>query len=160
MLWHGSIAMHSFYPVLPILYYSKGSMTSALWAQKWTANILPIQLKHEALRTSSMLYRQLISRAHARGIKVIGATITPCEGVDIPGYYSDAKELVRKTVNKWIRTGGAFDGMIDFDAVVRDPDHPTRLLPKFASKDHLHPNDAGYKAMADSIDLALFGRFD
>ena len=105
-------------------------------------------------------YQQLISRAHARGIKVIGATITPCEGVDIPGYYSDAKELVRKTVNKWIRTGGAFDGMIDFDAVVRDPDHPTRLLPKFASKDHLHPNDAGYKAMADSIDLALFGRFD
>jgi lysophospholipase L1-like esterase len=105
-------------------------------------------------------YRQLISRAHARGIKVIGVTITPCEGVDIPGYYSDAKESVRKTVNKWIRTGGAFDGMIDFDAVVRDPDHPTRLLPKFASKDHLHPNDAGYKAMADSIDLALFGRFD
>jgi lysophospholipase L1-like esterase len=105
-------------------------------------------------------YRQLISRAHARGIKVIGATITPCEGVDIPGYYSDAKETVRETVNKWIRTGGAFDGRIDFDAVVRDPDHPTRLLPKFASKDHLHPNDAGYKAMADSIDLALFGRFD
>ena len=105
-------------------------------------------------------YRQLISRAHARGIKVIGATITPCEGVDIPGYYSDAKETVRETVNKWIRTGGAFDGMIDFDAVVRDPDHPTRLLPKFASKDHLHPNDAGYKAMADSIDLALFRRFD
>ena len=105
-------------------------------------------------------YRQLISRAHARGIKVIGATITPCEGVDIPGYYSDAKETVRETVNKWIRTGGAFDGMIDFDAVVRDPDHPTRLLPKFASKDHLHANDAGYKAMADSIDLALFGRFD
>ena len=101
-------------------------------------------------------YRQLISRAHARGIKVIGATITPCEGVDIPGYYSEAKETVRETVNKWIRTSGAFDGIIDFDAVVRDPDHPTRLLPKFASKDHLHPNDAGYKAMADSIDLNLF----
>jgi lysophospholipase L1-like esterase len=101
-------------------------------------------------------YRQLISRAHARGIKVIGATITPCEGVDIPGYYSEAKETVRETVNKWIRTSGAFDGIIDFDAVVRDPDHPTRLLPKFASKDHLHPNDAGYKAMADWIDLNLF----
>jgi len=72
-------------------------------------------------------YRQLISRAHARGIKVIGATIPPCEGVDIPGYYSDANQTVRETVNKWIRTGGAFDGMIDFDAVVRDPDHPTRL---------------------------------
>jgi lysophospholipase L1-like esterase len=101
-------------------------------------------------------YRQLISRAHAWGIKVIGATITPCEGVDIPGYYSEAKETVRETVNKWIRTSGAFDGIIDFDAVVRDPDHPTRLLPKFASKDHLHPNDAGYKAMADWIDLNLF----
>jgi GDSL-like Lipase/Acylhydrolase family len=80
-------------------------------------------------------YRQLISRAHARGIKVIGATMTPCEAVDILGYYSEAKESVRETVNKWIRTGGASDGVIDFDAVVRDPDHPTRLLPKFASKD-------------------------
>jgi len=101
-------------------------------------------------------YRQLISRAHARGVKVFGATITPCEGVDIPGYYSEAKETVRQTVNKWIRTSGAFDGVTDFDAVVRDPDHPSRLLPKFASKDHLHPNDDGYKAMADSIDLNLF----
>ena len=101
-------------------------------------------------------YRQLISRAHARGIKVIGGTITPCEGADIPGYYSKAKESIREAVNKWIRNSGAFDGMIDFNAVVRNPDHPTRLLPKFASKDHLHPNDAGYKAMADSIDLDLF----
>ena len=101
-------------------------------------------------------YRQLISRAHARGVKVFGATITPCEGVEIPGYYSAAKETVRQTVNKWIRTSGAFDGVTDFDAVVRDPDHPSRLLPKFASKDHLHPNDDGYKAIADSIDLNLF----
>ena len=87
---------------------------------------------------------------------MIGATITPCEGVNIPGYYSEAKEATRQTVNKWIRTSGAFDSVIDFDAVVRDPDHPSRLLPKFASKDHLHPNDDGYKAMADSIDLNLF----
>jgi lysophospholipase L1-like esterase len=101
-------------------------------------------------------YRQLISRAHARGVKVIGATITPCEGVDIPGYYSEVKEVIRQTVNKWIRTNGAFDGVIDFDAVVRDPNHPSQILPKFASKDHLHPNDQGYKAMADSIDLNLF----
>jgi len=101
-------------------------------------------------------YRQLISRAHARGLKLIGATITPCEGVSITGYYSAAKEATRQAVNKWIRTGGAFDGVIDFDAVVRDPDHPSQLLPKFASKDHLHPNDTGYKAMADSIDLSLF----
>jgi lysophospholipase L1-like esterase len=98
----------------------------------------------------------LISRAHARGLKLIGATITPCEGADIPGYYSEAKEATRQAVNKWIRTGGAFDGVIDFDAVVRDPEHPSRLLPRFASKDHLHPNDDGYKAMADSIDLNLF----
>ncbi|PYL33253.1 MAG: esterase [Verrucomicrobia bacterium] len=101
-------------------------------------------------------YRQLISRAHARGVKVIGATITPCEGVEIPGYYSEAKEETRQTVNKWIRTSGAFDGIIDFDAVVRDPKHPSQLLPKFTSKDHLHPNDEGYKAMAASIDLNLF----
>jgi lysophospholipase L1-like esterase len=101
-------------------------------------------------------YRQLISRAHARGVKVIGATLTPCEGADIPGYYSEVKEAIRQTVNKWIRTSGVFDGVIDFDAVMRDPDHPSRLLPKFASKDRLHPNDEGYKAMADSIDLNLF----
>jgi lysophospholipase L1-like esterase len=101
-------------------------------------------------------YRQLISRAHSHGIKLIGGTITPCEGADIPGYYSEAKEAIRQAVNKWIRTSGAFDGVIDFDAVVRDPNHPSQLLPRFASKDHLHPNDDGYKAMADSIDLNLF----
>ncbi len=101
-------------------------------------------------------YRQLLSRAHARRVKVIAATITPCEGVNIPGYYSESKEATRQAVNRWIRTSGAFDGVIDFDAIVRDPDHPSRLAPKFASKDHLHPNDDGYEAMADSIDLNLF----
>ena len=101
-------------------------------------------------------YRQLISRAHAHGVTLIGATITPCEGVDIPGYYSESKEAIRQAVNKWIRTSSAFDAVIDFDAVLRDPDHPSRLLPRFASEDHLHPNDAGYQAMAEAIDLALF----
>jgi lysophospholipase L1-like esterase len=101
-------------------------------------------------------YRQLIARAHAHGVKLIGATISPCEGVDIPGYYSEAKEASRQAVNKWIRTSNSFDGVIDFDAVLRDPDHPSRLLPRFTSPDHLHPNDAGYQAMADAIDLALF----
>jgi lysophospholipase L1-like esterase len=101
-------------------------------------------------------YRQLIARAHVRGIKLIGSTLTPCEGVDIPGYHSDAKEAVRQAVNKWIRNSGAFDGVIDFDAVLRDQDHPSRLLTRFASEDHLHPNDAGYQAMADEINLALF----
>ena len=101
-------------------------------------------------------YRQLISRAHAQGIKLIGATISPCEGVIIPGYYSESKEATRQTVNKWIRSSGSFDGVIDFDAVLRDPEHPSRLLPRFASKDLLHPNDAGYEAMANAIDIGLF----
>jgi lysophospholipase L1-like esterase len=101
-------------------------------------------------------YRQLIARAHARGVKVMGATLTPFEGVDVPGYYSESKEAARQTVNQWIRTSGAFDAVIDFDAVLRDPDHPSRLLPRYASKDHLHPNDAGYRAMAEAIDLAVF----
>jgi lysophospholipase L1-like esterase len=111
------------------------------------------------LRTAEDLidaYRQLISRAHVHRVKLIGATITPFEGVDFPGYYSEAKEATRQKVNKWIRTSGSFDDVIDFDAVLRDPDHPRRLLPRFASKDHLHPNDAGYRAMADVIDLVLF----
>jgi lysophospholipase L1-like esterase len=101
-------------------------------------------------------YRQLIARSHARGVKVIGSTLTPCEGVDIPGYYSEAKEATRQVVNQWIRTSREFDGVIDFDMVLRDPDHPSRLLPRLASNDRLHPNDAGYQAMADAINLALF----
>ena len=101
-------------------------------------------------------YRQLISRAHARGVKLIGCTITPWEGADIRGYYSEAKEATRQVVNQWIRTSHEFDGVIDFDAVLRDPNHPSRLLTRFASEDHLHPNDTGYQAMADTIDLALF----
>jgi lysophospholipase L1-like esterase len=101
-------------------------------------------------------HRQLIALAHARGVKLIGATLTPCEGVDIPGYYSEAKNAARQAVNNWIRKGGEFDAVIDFDAVLRDPDHPGRILPRLSSEDHLHPNDAGYQAMADAINLALF----
>ena len=111
------------------------------------------------VRTSEELidaYRQLISRAHALGIKLIGATLTPCEGVVLPGYYSEPKEAVRQAVNRWMRTGGFFDGVIDFDAILRDPDQPSRIRLGFASSDHLHPNDAGYQAMADAIDLSLF----
>jgi len=102
-------------------------------------------------------YRQLITRAHSHGIKLIGATLTPFEGVVFAqDYYTESKEATRQAVNQWIRTSGAFDAVIDFDGVVRDPDHPSRLLPRFASKDHLHPNDAGYEAMANAIDVSLF----
>ena len=98
-------------------------------------------------------YRQMIDRAHARGLKIVGATLTPCEGDMLMTPEGEAK---RKAVNQWIRTGGAFDGVIDFDAVVRDPATPTKIRAEFDSGDHLHPNDAGYKAMGESIDLSLF----
>lgn len=94
--------------------------------------------------------------ADAHGVKLIGATISPFEDADFPGYYSGSKEAARQAVNKWIRTSDSFDGVIDFDAVLRDPDHPSRLLPRFASKDRLHPNDAGYQAMANSTNSSMF----
>jgi lysophospholipase L1-like esterase len=99
-------------------------------------------------------YRQLIARTHARGVKLIGGTLKPFEGSDLPGYYSPAKEAVRQKVNAWIRGSGAFDAVVDFDAVLRDPAHPSRMLPRYSSAD-THPNDAGYQAMADAFDLAL-----
>ncbi len=100
--------------------------------------------------------RQLIERAHERGIKVIGATLTPFEGTSFPGYFTPEKEVKRKAVNEWIRTGRAFDGVIDFEQAARDPANPNRMLPAYDGGDHLHPSDAGYKAMGESIDLKLF----
>ena len=96
--------------------------------------------------------RQLIARAHQHGIKVFGATLTPYEGAS---YYSDDGEATRQEVNRWIRTGGEFDGFFDFDAAVRDPNHPGMFLPAYDSGDHLHPSAAGFKAMADAVDLAV-----
>jgi lysophospholipase L1-like esterase len=98
--------------------------------------------------------RQLAERAHEHGIVAIGATITPFEESMV---FSTEGEAKRQAVNDWIRAGGAFDGVIDFDAIARDPDKPTRLLPAYDSGDHLHPNDAGFEAMANGIDLELFG---
>lgn len=98
-------------------------------------------------------YRQVIARAHAKGIAVYGATLTPFEGA---AYYSAEKELVRQTVNNWIRTADEFDGVIDFDAATRDPARPSRFLPAFDSGDHLHPSDRGYEAMGNAVPLALF----
>ena len=100
-------------------------------------------------------YRQIVERAHAHGLRVFGATITPYVGSSYyhPGPSSEADRLA---VNQWIRTAGNFDGVIDFDAVVRDPTHPDQLLPAFDCGDHLHPSPAGYKAMGESIPLTAF----
>ena len=100
-------------------------------------------------------YRQLIERAHAHGLKVIGATIVPYEGA---GYYSAQGETDRETINAWIKTSHAFDAVLDFDAVWRDPSHPTRIQALFDSGDHIHGSDMGYKALADAIDLRLFDK--
>ncbi len=100
--------------------------------------------------------RQIIARAHEKGLRVFGGTLTPFEGTTIAGYYSPQRDTKRQAVNQWIRTGGAFDGVIDFEKAVRDPDNPTRMLAKYDSGDHLHPGDAGYKAMGEAIDLNLF----
>jgi lysophospholipase L1-like esterase len=100
-------------------------------------------------------YRALILATHRRGMRIIGTTITPFEGAaPIKDYYSPAKELTRRQVNRWIRAGGAFDGVSDLDLAVRDPAHPTRLLSKYDSGDHLHANDAGYAALAKATDLS------
>ena len=96
---------------------------------------------------------QLVARAHEHGIKVFGATLTPYQGA---GYYTDKGEQIREAVNAWIRTSGVFDGVIDFDKAVRNPANPLVYLPAYDSGDHLHPKDAGYAAMANSIDLNLF----
>ena len=98
-------------------------------------------------------YREIIDRVHARGLRIYGATLPPFGGSQ---YDSEEREAARQTVNDWIRRSGAFDAVIDFEAVLRDPAKPTRLLPSVDSGDHLHPNEAGYRLMADAIDLALF----
>ena len=98
-------------------------------------------------------HKQLIARAHARGLKVYGATLTPFEGA---AYFTAEGETKRQALNQWIRTSGAYDAVIDFDQVTRDPAAPTKFLPAYDSGDHLHPGDAGYKAMGDAVDLKLF----
>lgn len=98
-------------------------------------------------------YRQMIDRAHEHGLRIYGATLTPCGGDALMTPEGEAR---RTAINQWIRTGRMFDGVVDFDAVVRDPAAPTKIRAEFDSGDHLHPNDAGYKAMGESIDLALF----
>jgi lysophospholipase L1-like esterase len=114
--------------------------------------------EHEALVARILsAYQQIILRAHAHGLEVIGATITPYAGSDY--YNPTAKDEVdRQAVNAWIRAPGHFDAVIDFDKVMRDPIHPDHMLPDYDSGDHLHPSPAGYRAMADAIPLSLFYR--
>lgn len=124
---------------------------------------LPIGVVNRDIAGNSMLteystaltagYQQLIARAHTRGIAVLGATMTPFEGLS---YYLPQREAVRSQANDWIRNSGAFDAVADFDLALRDPTHPTRLNPSYDSGDHLHPNDAGYQVLANAVPLAFF----
>jgi lysophospholipase L1-like esterase len=109
----------------------------------------------DALTSNDLIagYRQIIERSHTHGIRVVGATLTPEEGVPT---MSDRGEQIRQTVNQWIRTSGLFDAVVDFDAVIRDPSRPVRMRPEFDPGDHIHPNDAGNQAMADAFDLKIF----
>jgi enterochelin esterase-like enzyme/lysophospholipase L1-like esterase len=132
-------------------------MTVLLGINDITFPAVPGAAPTEAVTADDLVWglRQLIERAHRHGIKVAGATIMPVEGVNT---YTEAGEGIRQAVNKWIRTGGAYDAVIDFDAAVRDPGHPGRLRPEFDPGDHVHPNDAGNAAMAAAIDASIFRR--
>jgi lysophospholipase L1-like esterase len=98
-------------------------------------------------------YKQMIERAHTQGVEVIGCTLTPYEGAN---YYREDFEKVREAVNAWIRTPGNFDAFVDFEAATRDAADPMKMRAEFDPGDHLHPNDKGYEAIANAIDLGMF----
>jgi lysophospholipase L1-like esterase len=93
--------------------------------------------------------RQLADRAHDHGLRIVGATLTPFADTTIPDYFTPAGEADRQVVNRWVRDGGAFDGVIDFDAALGDPARPDHMSDAYDSGDHLHPNDAGYRKMGE-----------
>jgi lysophospholipase L1-like esterase len=95
----------------------------------------------------------MVARAHAQGIKVVGCTLTPYGGA---GYAREEGEVIRVAVNDWIRTSGTFDAVVDFEAATRDTGDPKKFKPEFDPGDHLHPNNAGYEAMANAVDLSIF----
>ncbi|WP_408007693.1 SGNH/GDSL hydrolase family protein [Pseudalkalibacillus sp. A8] len=99
---------------------------------------------------------QIASQVHSKGLRIYAGTLLPFRDTTIKGYFTEEGELVRQEVNEWIRTSGVFDGVIDFDKVMQDPENPEKLRAEYDAGDHLHPNDAGYQAMADAIDLTLF----
>jgi lysophospholipase L1-like esterase len=98
--------------------------------------------------------QQIIARVQAKGARIFGATLTPFKGAE---YYYEKGEEKRQTVNEFIRESGEFDGVFKFDEVTQDPDNPKQLLPKYDSGDHLHPSDAGYREMAQAVDLETLG---
>jgi lysophospholipase L1-like esterase len=125
----------------------------------WPGTAFAPQQQRPTLEELTAGYAQLVAQARSHGVRVVGATLTPFEGA-LPGtplsdYYQPEKELLRQQLNAWIRTSGLFDAVLDFDAWARDPAHPPRLLPAYDSGDHLHPGDAGNRALAEGIDLPL-----
>jgi lysophospholipase L1-like esterase len=132
-------------------------MTVLLGINDITFPAVPGAPAAEAVTADDLIWglQQIIERAHRHGIKVAGATIMPVEGVNT---YTDGGERIRQDVNKWIRAGHGYDAVIDFDAAVRDSAHPGRLRADFDPGDHVHPNDAGNRAMAAAIDASIFRR--
>ncbi len=123
----------------------------------WPGTTFAREAPRPTLEALTAGYRQLIEQARSRGLRVIGATLTPFEGA-LPGtpledYYHPDKDALRRQVNDWMRNSGAFDAVIDFDAALRDPAHPARMAARFDSGDRLHPGDEGNRAMADAVDL-------
>ena len=117
----------------------------------------PLTAPHTLVSAGQLIagYQQLIARAHAAGLRIFGATLLPFKGAH---YWTPAGQLVHDTVNHWILTSGAFNGVVNFAATMADPSDPQRLNPAYDSGDHLHPNDAGYRAMANAIEVpALLG---
>ncbi|HEY4028274.1 MAG TPA: SGNH/GDSL hydrolase family protein, partial [Candidatus Dormibacteraeota bacterium] len=102
--------------------------------------------------------RQIAARSRAAGLRVFGGTLLPFKDASLEDFYTPQGEETRQAVNLWIRTGNAFDGVIDFDSIMQSPSDPMMLNPAFDSGDHLHPNDRGYQVMGNSIDLNLFSR--
>ena len=132
-------------------------MTVLLGINDITFPAVPGAAASEAVTSDDLIWglQQIIERAHRQGIRVAGATILPVEGVNT---YTEAGERIRQDVNRWIRTSKMFDAVIDFDAAVRDPAHPGRLRADFDGGDHVHPNDAGNRAMVAAIDASIFRR--
>src|SRR5690606_2285126 len=123
----------------------------------WPGTLFAPHHAGPALSELTAGYRQLAEQAHRKGIKLVGATLTPFEGAlpntPLNNYYNAEKNALRQQVNRWIRQSSVFDAVIDFDQQLRDPLHPNRLQPAFDSGDHLHPGDEGNRAMAHAVSL-------